>query len=118
VTITVSTVIDIDGPVELVWKVLLDCCSYGEWKPSPPMRITRTPEVGSKLTVRLGELDGHGMTFNPKVLTAMPYREFRWLGELGPVGSLTAPTTSVSIGPTAVRRVLRTETTTPVCLSL
>jgi hypothetical protein len=50
------------------------------------MRIEGRAEPGAKLVVHLGPVGGHGGSFKPTVLTAVPGRELRWLGRLGPGG--------------------------------
>src|SRR5262249_60877264 len=49
------------------------------------MEIEGTPQVGTKLTVRMGDGGGRGrgMVFKPAVLAATPDEELRWLGKLG-----------------------------------
>ena len=79
---TITTTIDIDADPETVWTVLTDFASYAEWNPFMS-RVEGTPEVGSKLVVRLSPAGGGGMTFKPTVLVAIPGRELRWLGKLG-----------------------------------
>ena len=78
---TISTTLNIDAPREAVWDVLTDFATYGEWNPS--VEIERTAEVGTKLVVHMSANGGRGMTFKPKVLTATPGQELRWLGKLG-----------------------------------
>ncbi|MGR0318679.1 SRPBCC family protein [Agromyces sp. ZXT2-3] len=78
---TITTTIDIDADPDTVWAVLTDFASYTEWNPFI-RSIEGTPEVGSRLVVRLAPAGGRGMTFTPTVLTATPGRELRWLGKL------------------------------------
>src|SRR5262245_58237241 len=51
------------------------------------MKIEGTPQVGTKLTVRMGADRGRGcgcgIVFKPGVLAAIPGEELRWLGKLG-----------------------------------
>src|SRR5215471_10351467 len=78
---TVDTAVDINADKDAVWNVLTDFASYDEW--NPVMRIEGAPEVGTKLHVHLTGARGGGMTFKPKVMSATPGKEFRWLGKLG-----------------------------------
>lgn len=78
---TISTTLNIDAPREAVWDVLTDFATYAEWNPS--VEIEGTAEVGTKLVVHMSANGGRGMTFKPKVLTATPGQELRWLGKLG-----------------------------------
>ena len=73
---TIDTTVDIDAVPDAVWDVLTDFASYQEWNPG--MRIEGAPEVGNRLHVHLT-----GMSFKPKVLSAIPGKELRWLGKLG-----------------------------------
>ncbi|HET6948926.1 MAG TPA: SRPBCC domain-containing protein [Acidimicrobiales bacterium] len=79
---TITTTIDIAADPATVWTVLTDFASYSEWNPFMS-RVEGTPEVGSRLVIRLSPAGGRGMTFKPTVLTATPGRELRWLGKLG-----------------------------------
>ena len=83
---TITTRIDIAADPHTVWAVLTDFASYVEWNPFMS-RAEGTPEVGSRLVIRLSPSGGRGMTFKPTVLVATPGRELRWLGKLG-VGGL------------------------------
>ncbi|WP_232497026.1 SRPBCC domain-containing protein [Agromyces humatus] len=79
---TITTRIDIAADPDTVWAVLTDFASYAEWNPFMS-RVEGTPEVGSRLVVRLAPAGGRSMTFKPTVLVATPGRELRWLGKLG-----------------------------------
>jgi len=83
---TITTTIRIAADPDTVWAVLTDFASYPEWNPFIT-RIEGSPEVGSRLVVRLSPAGGRGMTFTPTVLVATPGRELRWLGKLG-IGGL------------------------------
>ncbi|MFD6495748.1 SRPBCC family protein [Streptomyces sp. NPDC060188] len=71
-----TAVIDIDATQELVWEVLTDFASYGEW--SNFAKAEGTAQVGSRLTMRMP-----GMTFRPTITVATPGQELRWVGTLG-----------------------------------
>ena len=73
--------IQIDAPAERVWKLLTDFDSYPQWNPFI-RNIIGQPAPGDRLEVRLAPPGGRAMTFRPKVLTAEPQRELRWLGHL------------------------------------
>ncbi|MEI5583551.1 MULTISPECIES: SRPBCC domain-containing protein [unclassified Agromyces] len=79
---TITTTIHIAADPDTVWTVLTDFASYSEWNPFMS-RVEGTPEVGSRLVIRLSPAGGRGMTFKPTVLAAAPGRELRWLGKLG-----------------------------------
>jgi hypothetical protein len=73
--------IEIDAPAERVWHLLTDFASYPQWNPFI-RKIRGQPTKGERLEVRLEPPGGRAMTFKPKVLTAEPNRELRWLGHL------------------------------------
>ncbi len=70
--------IDIDAPAKHVWELLTDFASYPQWNPFI-RSISGHPAPGERLQARLEPPGGRGMTFKPKVLTAEPNRELRWL---------------------------------------
>jgi len=73
--------IEIAASAERVWGILTDFASYPQWNPFI-RRISGKVEVGEHLDVRLEPPDSRGITFRPKVLSAEPNRELRWLGHL------------------------------------
>ena len=75
------TEIEIDAPAKRVWELLTDFASYPEWNPFI-RTISGQPAPGERLRARLEPPGGRAMTFKPKVLTAEPDRELRWLGHL------------------------------------
>ena len=75
------TEIEIDASAEHVWELLADFASYPEWNPFI-RNISGLPAPGERLQARLEPPGGRAMTFKPKVLTAEPNRELRWLGHL------------------------------------
>jgi hypothetical protein len=75
------TEIEIDASAEHVWELLTDFASYPEWNPFI-RNISGQPAPGERLQARLEPPGGRAMTFKPKVLTAEPNRELRWLGHL------------------------------------
>jgi hypothetical protein len=75
------TQIEIDAPAKHVWELLTDFASYPQWNPFI-RHISGHPAPGERLQARLAPPGGRAMTFKPKVLTAEPNRELRWLGHL------------------------------------
>ena len=75
------TQIEIDAPAKRVWELLTDFASYPQWNPCIRY-ISGHPAPGERLQARLEPPGGRAMTFKPKVLTAEPNRELRWLGHL------------------------------------
>jgi hypothetical protein len=76
----IITAIEIDAPAETVWTVLTDFDRYDEW--NPYTRIEGEPAEGTILTVSPGPEAGRLPTFRPRVLSAIPNQELRWLGHL------------------------------------
>ena len=76
-----NTQIEIDAPAKRVWEVLTDFASYPQWNPFI-RHISGRLAPGERLRARLEPPGGRAMTFKPKVLTAEPNRELRWLGHL------------------------------------
>jgi hypothetical protein len=75
------TEIEFEGTPDEVWTVLTDLPSYSDWNPFIE-KIEGEILVGGKLEVRLQPVGERGITMHPKVLTAEPGREIRWLGRL------------------------------------
>src|SRR5215211_2603245 len=75
------TEIEIGASAWRVWELLTDFASYPEWNPFI-RSISGEPAPGECLQARLEPPGGRAMTFKPKVLTAEPNRELRWLGYL------------------------------------
>jgi hypothetical protein len=73
--------IEINSSAERVWGILTDFASYPQWNPFI-RRISGEFKVGERLEVRLEPPGGRGITLRPKVLSAEPNRELRWLGHL------------------------------------
>jgi hypothetical protein len=76
-----QTQIEIDAPAKRVWEVLTNFASYPQWNPFI-RHISDRPAPRERLQVRLAPPGGRVITFRPKVLTAEPNRELRWLGRL------------------------------------
>ncbi|MCJ2543251.1 SRPBCC domain-containing protein [Thermostichus vulcanus] len=75
----ISTSIDIHASAGKVWQILMDFPAYEQWNPFI-RSIEGQAMEGSQLQVHIQPPGGQGMAFKPKVLTALPEREFRWLG--------------------------------------
>ena len=73
--------IEIEAPVERVWKILTDFPAYPEWNPFI-RSIRGVPHAGRKIEVHIRPPGRRGMTFNPTVLLSSKNRELRWLGHL------------------------------------
>jgi hypothetical protein len=73
--------IDIAATPERIWSILVNFSDYPEWNPFI-RTITGMPKVGASLVVHLQPSGTKGMTFRPKVLSAVPAQEFHWLGHL------------------------------------
>lgn len=79
---TIETEILIQAPPETVWQVLMDFGAYGEWNPFITS-IEGTPDVGSRLAVRIEPPGGRAMALRPVVQASEHARRFGWLGRLG-----------------------------------
>jgi hypothetical protein len=75
------TQIEIAAPAKRVWELLTDFASYPQWNPFIRY-ISGRLAPGERLRARLEPPGRRAMTFKPKVLTAEPNRELRWLGHL------------------------------------
>ena len=73
--------IEINASAERVWHLLTDFASYSQWNPFI-RRISGEPTTGERLQVRLEPPESRGITLRPKVLTAEPNHQLRWLGHL------------------------------------
>jgi hypothetical protein len=81
----IETSIDIQAPPDRVWAVLADWAAYPTWNPFV-REIRGTPEVGSRLRVRLQLPGGSPMTVTPRLTDLDPDRRLAWLGSLGMSG--------------------------------
>lgn len=78
----IETEVFIPAPPAAVWAVLTDGARYGEWNPF--IRALSGPiATGARLTTVMHPKGGKPMTFRPRVLSAIPGGELRWLGSLG-----------------------------------
>jgi hypothetical protein len=78
---TIETYIDIQAPVEKIWKILLDFSSYPQWNPF----ITSAkgiPAKGKKLSITINLPDKGKQRFHPVCLNVTPQKELRWKGKV------------------------------------
>ena len=72
----------VNASPERVWEVLTDTAAYAEWNPVI-VRLSGELRPGATVEFVNRGKDGREMTFRPRVLTAQPGRELRWLGQVG-----------------------------------
>ena len=75
------TEINIDAPVQKVWKILTDFKSYPNWNPFI-VSVEGNIQVGSVFKVLLHPPESKPMTFKPTCLSMEQNKEFSWLGKL------------------------------------
>ena len=80
-TKTLQTQLDIESSEEKVWAILTDFPAYPQWNPFIKM-ISGEARAGATLDVHIQPPGQKGITIHPKVLSAVPGRELRWLGHL------------------------------------
>jgi hypothetical protein len=73
------TEIEIGASQEKVWEILTDFPSYPSWNPFIKS-IAGEPVAGTRLDVTIQPPGGRGITLHPKVLSAIPGTELKWLG--------------------------------------
>jgi hypothetical protein len=73
--------VEINAPPQRIWQILNDFNSYPEWNPFI-VEIAGTPIKGAKIIVSIWPPEGKRMRFRPKILTAEPNNELRWLGRV------------------------------------
>jgi hypothetical protein len=76
-----QTRIEIQAPPERVWQILTDFPSFPDWNPFI-RKVIGDAQEGATLEINIELSTKRSMTFRPKVLTAEPGRELRWLGRL------------------------------------
>ncbi|MHA0034958.1 SRPBCC family protein [Deinococcus sp. PESE-13] len=72
----------VNASPERVWEVLTDTAAYAEWNPVI-VRLSGELRPGATIEFVNRGPGGREMTFRPRVLTAQPGRELRWLGQVG-----------------------------------
>ena len=77
----IRTEIEVDAPVERVWRVLTDFQDFGEWNPFI-VRAEGEPRRGERLAVTIRPPGRKATTFRPTVVAHEPNRELRWLGRV------------------------------------
>ena len=78
---TLHTEVDIESSEEKVWAILTDFPAYPQWNPFIKT-ISGEATSGAKLDVHIQPPGQREITIHPKVLSAVPGRELRWLGHL------------------------------------
>jgi len=77
----IRTEILINAGPSRIWKVLTDFDKYPDWNPFIKS-IKGRPLKGNKISARLEPPDSFGMTVNPRVISVITEKEFRWLGHM------------------------------------
>jgi hypothetical protein len=77
----IITSIEIEAPPHRVWTTLIDFPAHPKWNPFI-RNLEGSARVGDRLRVSIQPPGGRAMTFKPKVLSAIPDQELRWLGHL------------------------------------
>ena len=73
--------IEINAAPEVVWQILTDLDSYGEWNPFIPSAQGEVTQ-GHKLANRMQTPGGRAMTIKPTVTEVEDGKVFEWLGHL------------------------------------
>ena len=77
----IKTEITIKARPQKVWGILTKFSEYPNWN-SFIKSINGSVEVGNKITARIEAPGSKGMTFKPKILSFIDYKELSWLGHL------------------------------------
>ena len=77
----IKTEIEINAPIDKVWKILIDVDSYPKWNPFITS-LEGTIREGSIFKVTIHPPESKPMTFKPKCLSVIDNQEFIWLGHL------------------------------------
>ncbi|MGW3658771.1 SRPBCC family protein [Streptomyces sp. NPDC005151] len=79
--------IQIEATPDEVWQALTDFSTYPQWNPFMTSAQVTSPgsrlEEGARMRIVMHD-DTGDTTFTPRILTATPGTELRWLGKLGP----------------------------------
>lgn len=73
--------IEIDAPVDVVWRVLTDFPAYPRWNRFLP-RVEGSLTVGERLRLTAKPAPVGRLSFSAVVVAVEPEREVRWLGTL------------------------------------
>jgi len=76
---SLQTRIDIDAPVDVVWKTLTDTAEYAAWNPFIK-HLEGDLVVGNTLAATIQGVGQSPMNFTPKVLVSDENKELRWIG--------------------------------------
>jgi hypothetical protein len=75
------TEVEIEAPVAVVWKVLVDRATYHEWNPF--ITSFEGPlEEGGTISVVVSPPDSGDFRFRPRLLRFQPEKEIRWKGKV------------------------------------
>jgi hypothetical protein len=77
---SIQTSIEVAAPSDVVWQVVEDFASYGEWNPFV-IGISGEQRVGARLDVLIS-IGGKRMQFQPRIVEWQPGRSLRWLGRV------------------------------------
>jgi hypothetical protein len=78
---TIEATIDIDAPLEDVWRTLSAGRHYADWNPFIT-EVTGDFRVGNRPTLRIAPPGKKAMTFRPRITAASPTAGLRWEGRL------------------------------------
>jgi hypothetical protein len=79
---TVSATTEISAPPMAVWAILADLARYPEWNPLFP-EASGEVSVGQRIRLRGAHpANGRMMTVKPKIVSAEPGVELRWVASL------------------------------------
>lgn len=77
----ISTVIDINAPVEVVWRELVNFAAYPAWNPFI-RSIEGELALGGRLSIWVCPPNNKGMRFKPLVRELEEHHKLVWLGSL------------------------------------
>lgn len=67
-----SASIEIDAPLELVWSIMLDTGSYGEWNPFVVRADCEAPRVGEPIVLHVRWANGKGTRSPERISVVEP----------------------------------------------
>jgi len=77
----IYTEIEINASAGIVWDILTDFDNFPNWNPFIK-KISGILQEGERIEVFIKPPNSNGMDFKPKILTCIPKKELRWLGNL------------------------------------